>query len=51
MMEERERQVKEVVDGIEKDLAGISEKAEKREAALKNEVERERRKLRRGLIG
>jgi len=43
MMEEREQQAKEIVEGIEKEWAGVGEKAEKREAALKNEVERERR--------
>ncbi|KAF8718325.1 hypothetical protein AX14_011889 [Amanita brunnescens Koide BX004] len=37
MMEEREQQAKEIVEGIEKEWAGVGEKAEKREAALKNE--------------
>lgn len=43
MMEEREKQAKEIVEGIEKEWAGVGEKAERREQALKDEVERERR--------
>ncbi|KAK2465728.1 hypothetical protein APHAL10511_002272 [Amanita phalloides] len=43
MMEEREQQAKEIVESIEKEWAGVGEKAEKREAVLKDEIERERR--------
>lgn len=43
MMEEREKQAKEIVEGIEKEWAGVGEKAERREAALRQEVERERK--------
>ncbi|KAF5382472.1 hypothetical protein D9615_003024 [Tricholomella constricta] len=43
MMEEREKQAKEIVDGIEREWAGIGEKSERREAALREEVERERK--------
>jgi nucleoprotein TPR len=41
MMEEREQQAKGIVEGIEGERAGVGEKAKKREAALRNEVERE----------
>jgi hypothetical protein len=55
MMEEREQQAKEIVEGIEKEWAGVGEKAEKRETALKNDRrwkgnEGLARKLRRGFI-
>jgi nucleoprotein TPR len=43
MMEEREQQAKEIVDSIEKEWVGVGEKAEKREALLKDEAERERK--------
>ena len=43
MMEEREKEAKEIVQGIEREWAGIGDKAERREAALKEEVEVERR--------
>lgn len=43
MMEDREKQAKEIVDGIEKEWAEVGEKSEQREAALKDEVERERK--------
>nr|UPW42857.1 nucleoprotein MLP2 [Hypsizygus marmoreus] len=44
MMEEREKQAKDIVEGIEREWAGVGEKSERREAALKDEAERERRK-------
>ena len=43
MMEEREVRQKESVDAIERDWAGVGEKAERREAALMDEIEREKR--------
>ena len=43
MMEEREARQKESVDAIERDWAGVGEKAERREAALMDEIEREKR--------
>lgn len=43
MMEEREQQAKEIVESIEKEWAGVGEKAEQREATLRDEVDRERR--------
>jgi nucleoprotein TPR len=43
MMEEREKQAKEIVEGIEKEWAGVGDRAERREAALKDEIEKERR--------
>ena len=43
MMEEREQQAKEIVESIEKEWVGVGDKAEKREALLKDEVERERK--------
>jgi hypothetical protein len=43
MMEEREARQKESVEAIEKDWAGVGEKAERREAALKEEIEKEKR--------
>lgn len=43
MMEEREARQKESVDAIERDWAGVGEKAERREAALKEEIEKEKR--------
>ena len=42
MMEERETQAKAIVDGIEKEWAGVGDRAERREAGLKEEAERER---------
>lgn len=42
IMEERERQAKDIVEGIEREWAGVGERAEKREAALRAETERER---------
>ncbi|KAG9227404.1 Protein mlp1 [Pleurotus ostreatus] len=43
MMEEREKQAKAIVEGIESEWADVGEKAEKREATLKEEIERERK--------
>ncbi|KAG1766147.1 hypothetical protein EDD22DRAFT_978513 [Suillus occidentalis] len=43
IMEEREKQAKEIVEGIEREWAGVGERAERREAALHAEVEKEKR--------
>lgn len=43
MMEEREKQAKAIVEGIESEWADVGEKAEKREATLKEEIEREKK--------
>ena len=43
MMEEREKQAKEIVEGIEREWASVGDRAERREAALKEEIESERR--------
>lgn len=43
MMEEREKNAKHVVETIEREWSEIGEKAEGREAALRDEVERERK--------
>jgi nucleoprotein TPR len=43
MMEDREKQAKEIVDNIEKDWNDMGERAERREAALRDELDRERR--------
>lgn len=43
MMEEREKQAKEIVENLENEWAGVGQKAELREAALKDEIEKERR--------
>ena len=43
MMEEREKQAKEIVENIEHEWATVGEKAERREAILKAETEREER--------
>lgn len=43
MMEEREKQAKEIVENIEHEWATVGEKAERREAMLKAETERERK--------
>ncbi|KAG6833443.1 hypothetical protein H0H87_006809 [Tephrocybe sp. NHM501043] len=43
MMEEREKQNKEAVEGLEKEWEGIGEKHERKETALKEEIERERK--------
>lgn len=44
MMEAREVQTKAIVDTIEQDWAGVSEKADRREAVLREEVEEQRRR-------
>ncbi|KAJ6452550.1 hypothetical protein C8R47DRAFT_265654 [Mycena vitilis] len=43
MMEARETKAKDIVDSIEREWADVGEKAERREAALRDEVERERK--------
>ncbi|KAJ7812897.1 hypothetical protein B0H13DRAFT_501094 [Mycena leptocephala] len=43
MMEERETKAKEIVDTIEREWAGVGEKTERREAALRDQVENERK--------
>jgi nucleoprotein TPR len=43
LMEEREKQAKEIVENIERDWATVGEKSEGREAALKEEIEKEKR--------
>lgn len=44
MMEEREKQTKEIVDGLENDFAGIGDKAERREAVLREEIDNQRQR-------
>jgi nucleoprotein TPR len=43
MMEEREKQAKEIVESVEHEWATVGEKAERRETILKDEAEKERR--------
>ncbi|KAJ3573187.1 hypothetical protein NP233_g2600 [Leucocoprinus birnbaumii] len=43
LMEEREKQAKEIVENLENEWAGVGQKAEAREAVLKEEIEKERR--------
>ncbi|KAI6009008.1 hypothetical protein BKA83DRAFT_648805 [Pisolithus microcarpus] len=43
IMEEREKQAKGIVESIEREWAGVGDRAEKREAALRAEAEKERR--------
>ncbi|KAG6376921.1 hypothetical protein JVT61DRAFT_953 [Boletus reticuloceps] len=43
IMEEREKQAKEIVENIEREWAGVGDRAEQREAALRAETEKERR--------
>ncbi|KAF9452906.1 hypothetical protein P691DRAFT_659626 [Macrolepiota fuliginosa MF-IS2] len=43
LMEEREKQAKEIVENLESEWAGVGQKAELREVALKDEIEKERR--------
>jgi len=43
IMEDREKQAKEIVEGIEREWAGVGERAERRESALRMEVEKEKR--------
>lgn len=45
MMEERETQTKQIVDGLEKDWEGMSKKAVARERELRLELEEEHRKV------
>ncbi|KZT67236.1 hypothetical protein DAEQUDRAFT_729270 [Daedalea quercina L-15889] len=44
MMEAREAQAKAIVEGIEQDYAGVNERAGRREAALKDEIEEQRQR-------
>ncbi|KAI0338862.1 hypothetical protein BDW22DRAFT_1362157 [Trametopsis cervina] len=44
MMEEREAQAKAIVEGIEKEWAGVGDRAERREAVLKEEIESQRQR-------
>ena len=44
MMEEREKQAKAIVDSIEKDYEGVNDKAERREAVLREEIENQRQR-------
>ena len=43
MMEEREKQAKEIVESVEHEWATVGEKAERREALLRDEAEKERK--------
>ncbi len=43
LMEDREKQAKDIVENLEKEWAGVPQKAEVREALLKDEIEKERR--------
>lgn len=42
IMEEREKQAKDIVENIEREWAGVGDRAEKREVALRAETEKER---------
>ncbi len=42
-MEEREQQAKEIVDNVEREWATVGEKAERREATLRDQVEKEKK--------
>ncbi|KAM5539450.1 hypothetical protein V8D89_006902 [Ganoderma adspersum] len=44
MMEEREKQAKAIVDSIEKDYEGVNDKAERREAVLREEIENQKQR-------
>ncbi|OSD07459.1 hypothetical protein PYCCODRAFT_1456277 [Trametes coccinea BRFM310] len=44
MMEEREAQAKAIVDSLEKDFAGVGERAERREAVLREEIENQKQR-------
>ncbi|KAI0699945.1 hypothetical protein C8T65DRAFT_709807 [Cerioporus squamosus] len=44
MMEEREAQAKAIVDSIEKDFAGVGDRAERREAVLREEIENQKQR-------
>jgi nucleoprotein TPR len=41
MMEEREKQAKEIVEGIERESAGVGDRAARREAALREDIDNE----------
>lgn len=43
IMEEREKQTKDIVESIEREWAGVGDRAEQRETALRAETEKERR--------
>jgi len=43
MMEEREKQAKDIVENVEREWATVGEKSERREALLREEAERERK--------
>lgn len=43
LMEDREKQAKDIVENLEKEWAGVGQKAEMREAVLRDEIEKERR--------
>ncbi|KAI0373683.1 hypothetical protein BV20DRAFT_669146 [Pilatotrama ljubarskyi] len=44
MMEEREAQAKAIVDSLEKDFAGVGDRAERREAVLREEIENQKQR-------
>ena len=44
MMEDREAQTKAMVDGFEKDFASVNERADRREAVLREEIENQRQR-------
>ncbi|KAJ8468503.1 hypothetical protein ONZ51_g9602 [Trametes cubensis] len=44
MMEDREAQAKAIVDSLERDFAGVGEKAERREAVLREEIENQKQR-------
>ncbi|KAI0667763.1 hypothetical protein C8Q78DRAFT_1052496 [Trametes maxima] len=44
MMEDREEQAKAIVDGLERDFAGVGDKAERREAVLREEIENQKQR-------
>lgn len=44
MMEEREAQAKQIVESIEKEWAGVGDRAERREAVLREEIEAQRQR-------
>ncbi|KAI0357500.1 hypothetical protein OH77DRAFT_1435746 [Trametes cingulata] len=44
MMEEREAQAKAIVDSLERDFAGVGDRAERREAVLREEIENQKQR-------
>lgn len=42
VLEEREKQAKEIVENLEQEWAGVGERADRRESGLRNEIEREK---------